>query len=94
MDFLDEMEESRDLDELIVAHERYLNAFVEKSFLGERSHHLYKTLFSLLSLFDLILHFRSHGDRLYESSHEMRAMYIVAFGLFVDKIGPTFLLYI
>ena len=51
---VDEMEESRDLDELIVAHERYLNAFVEKSFLGERSHHLYKTLFSLLSLFDLI----------------------------------------
>ena len=35
VEFLDEMEESRDLDELIVAQERYLNAFVEKSLLGE-----------------------------------------------------------
>ena len=34
VDFLDEMEESRDLDELIVAHERYLNAIVENSLLG------------------------------------------------------------
>lgn len=70
VDFLDEMEEARDLDELIVAHERYLNAIVEKSLLGERSHLLYKTLFSL---FDLILRFRSHGDRLYESAREMQA---------------------
>ena len=77
MDFLDEMEESRDLDKLIVAHERYLNAFVEKSLLGERTHYLYKTFFSLLSLFDFILHFRSHGDRLYESVHEMHVRYIV-----------------
>ena len=35
MDFLDEMEEERDLDELIVSHERYLNVIVEKSLLGE-----------------------------------------------------------
>ena len=28
------MEEARDLDELIVSHERYLNAIVEKSLLG------------------------------------------------------------
>ena len=34
VDFLDEMEEARDLDELVVAHERYLNATVEKSLLG------------------------------------------------------------
>ena len=34
VDFLDEMEESRDLDELIVAHERYLNVIVENSLLG------------------------------------------------------------
>lgn len=70
VDFSDEMEEARDLDELIVAHERYLNAIVEKSLLGDRSHHLNKTLFAL---FDLILRFRSHGDRLYESAREMQA---------------------
>ena len=35
VDFLDEMEEERDLDELIVAHERYLNAIVERSIMGE-----------------------------------------------------------
>ena len=34
MDFLDEMEEAKDLDELIVSHERYLNAIVENSLLG------------------------------------------------------------
>ena len=34
VDFLDEMEEERDLDELIVSHERYLNAIVENSLLG------------------------------------------------------------
>ena len=41
VDFLDEMEQARDLVELIVCHERYLNVIVEKSLLGERSHHLY-----------------------------------------------------
>ena len=34
VDFLDDTEEARDLDELIVAHKRYLNAIVEKLFLG------------------------------------------------------------
>ena len=34
VEFLDEMEEERDLDELIVSHERYLNAIVENSLLG------------------------------------------------------------
>eukprot|EP01018_Ginkgo_biloba_P005129 Gb_19455 [translate_table: standard] len=69
-DFLDEMEEARDLDELIAAHEKYLNSIVEKSLLGERSQHLCKTLFAV---FDLILRFRSHADRLYESAREMQA---------------------
>ena len=35
VDFLDEMEEARDLGELIVAHERYLNVIVERSLMGE-----------------------------------------------------------
>ncbi|KAH9321324.1 hypothetical protein KI387_015963, partial [Taxus chinensis] len=69
-DFLDEMEQARDLDELIAAHEKYLNSIVEKSLLGERSQQLCKTLFAL---FDLILRFRSHADRLYESAREMQA---------------------
>ena len=34
VEFLDEMEEARDLDELIVSHERYLIAIVEKSLMG------------------------------------------------------------
>ena len=35
VEFLDEMEEVRDLDELIVSRERYLNEIVEKSLMGE-----------------------------------------------------------
>ena len=35
VEFLDEMEEERDLDELPVAHERYLNAIVERPLMGE-----------------------------------------------------------
>ena len=38
VEFLDEMEEARDLDELIVSHERYLRATVEKSLLGNNLH--------------------------------------------------------
>ena len=34
VDFFDEIEEVRDLDELIVSHERYLTANVEKSLMG------------------------------------------------------------
>ncbi|GLJ12396.1 hypothetical protein SUGI_0190050 [Cryptomeria japonica] len=70
VDFLDEMEQARDLDELIAAHEKYLDSILEKSLLGERSHQLCKTLFAL---FDLILRFRSHADRLYEGAREMQA---------------------
>ncbi|EXC30855.1 Gamma-tubulin complex component 3-like protein [Morus notabilis] len=65
-----EMEVAKDLDDLLAAHERYLNSIVEKSLLGERSQTLYKSLFVL---FDLILRFRSHADRLYEGIHELQA---------------------
>ncbi|XP_062112176.1 gamma-tubulin complex component 3 [Humulus lupulus] len=65
-----EMEVAKDLDDLLAAHEKYLNSIVEKSLLGERSQTLYKSLFVL---FDLILRFRSHADRLYEGIHELQA---------------------
>lgn len=68
--FLSEMEVAKDLDDLLTAHEIYLHSIVEKSLLGERSQTLYKTLFVL---FDLILRFRSHADRLYEGIHEFQA---------------------
>lgn len=70
--FLNEMEVAKDLDDLLAAHEIYLHSIVEKSLLGERSQTLYKTLFVL---FDLILRFRSHADRLYEGIHEFQAKY-------------------
>lgn len=69
-DFLDELEVAKDLDDLLVAHEKYLHSIVEKSLLGVRSQTLYKTLFVL---FDLILKFRSQADRLYEGIHELQA---------------------
>ncbi|KAF5200937.1 Gamma-tubulin complex component [Thalictrum thalictroides] len=68
--FVDEMESAKDLDDLLAAHDKYLDSIVEKSLLGERSHSLFKTLFVL---FDLILQFRSHADRLYEGIHELQA---------------------
>lgn len=67
-----EMEVAKDLDDLLAAHEKYLHSVVEKSLLGERSQTLYKSLFVL---FDLILRFRSHVDRLYEGIHELQARY-------------------
>ncbi|EEF30048.1 gamma-tubulin complex component 3 [Ricinus communis] len=69
-DFSNDMEVARDLDDLLAAHEKYLHSIVEKSLLGERSQLLYKSLFVL---FDLILRFRSHADRLYEGIHELQA---------------------
>ncbi|GLT96213.1 hypothetical protein SLE2022_138550 [Rubroshorea leprosula] len=69
-DFSSEMEVAKDLDDLLAAHEKYLHSIVEKSLLGERSQNLYKSLFVL---FDLILRFRSHADRLYEGIHELQA---------------------
>ncbi|XP_057450494.1 gamma-tubulin complex component 3 [Lotus japonicus] len=69
-DLLSEMEVAKDLDDLLAAHEKYLHSIVEKSLLGELSQSLYK---SLLVIFDLILRFRSHADRLYEGIHELQA---------------------
>jgi gamma-tubulin complex component 3 len=71
-DFSSEMEVAKDLDDLLAAHEKYLHSIVEKSLLGERSQTLCKSLFVL---FDLILRFRSHADRLYEGIHELQARY-------------------
>lgn len=68
--FLSELEVAKDLDDLLAAHEKYMNSIVEKSLLGELSQSLYK---SLLVIFDLILRFRSHADRLYEGIHELQS---------------------
>ncbi|KAJ4970248.1 hypothetical protein NE237_003347 [Protea cynaroides] len=68
--FSNEMEAAKDLDDLLAAHEKYLRSIVEKSLLGECSQTLSKTLFVL---FDLILRFRCHADRLYEGIHELQA---------------------
>ncbi|GLT88329.1 hypothetical protein SLE2022_063600 [Rubroshorea leprosula] len=70
LDFSNEVEIAKDLDDLLVAHYEYLHSIVEKSLLGERSQNLYKPLFVL---FDLILQFRSHADRLYEGIHDLQA---------------------
>ncbi|GAB4843768.1 Gamma-tubulin complex component 3 [Ancistrocladus abbreviatus] len=67
--FSNEMEAAKDLDDLLAAHEKYLHSIVEKSLLGERSRCLFETLFVL---FDLILHFRSLADRLYDGIHELQ----------------------
>lgn len=68
--FSNEMEAAKDLDDLLAAHEKYLHSIFEKSLLGERSQSLSKSLFVL---FDLILRFRSHADRLYEGIRELQA---------------------
>jgi gamma-tubulin complex component 3 len=68
--FSNEMEVAKDLDDLLAAHDKYLHSIVEKSLLGERSQSLYKSLFAL---FDLILRFRSHADRLCEGIYELQA---------------------
>nr|XP_043609048.1 gamma-tubulin complex component 3 [Erigeron canadensis]XP_043609049.1 gamma-tubulin complex component 3 [Erigeron canadensis] len=68
--FCEEMEASKDFDDLLAAHDKYLHSIVEKSLLGERSQALYKSLFML---FDIILRFRSHADRLYEGIYDFQA---------------------
>lgn len=68
--FSNEMEAAKDLDDLLAAHEKYLHSIVEKSLLGEQSQTIYK---KLVILFDLILRFRSHADRLYEGIQELQA---------------------
>jgi gamma-tubulin complex component 3 len=67
--FSKEMEAAKDLDDLLAAHEKYLNAIVGKSLLGEQSQTIRESLFVL---FELILRFRSHADRLYEGIHELQ----------------------
>ncbi|EYU39957.1 hypothetical protein MIMGU_mgv1a001233mg [Erythranthe guttata] len=67
-----ELEAAKDLDDLLGAHEKYLHSILEKSLLGERSQNLNKTLFTL---FDVILRFRSHADRLYEGIYELQSRY-------------------
>ena len=42
LEFSNEMEIAKDLDDLLAAHEKYLDSIVEKSLLGERSQTLYK----------------------------------------------------
>ncbi|XP_068645827.1 gamma-tubulin complex component 3-like [Aristolochia californica] len=68
--FLEEMDAARDLDDLLIAHEKYLNAILEKSLLGEVSLPISKVLFVL---FDLMLRFHGHVDRLYEGIHELQS---------------------
>ncbi|XP_009125660.1 gamma-tubulin complex component 3 [Brassica rapa] len=67
--FAKEMEAAKDLDDLLAAHEKYLNSIVGKSLLGEESQTIRKSLFVL---FELILRFRSHADRLYEGIYELQ----------------------
>ncbi|KAG6504408.1 gamma-tubulin complex component 3-like isoform X1 [Zingiber officinale] len=67
--FSEEMDAARDLDDLLAAHDKYLNSIVEKSLLGERSLGVFKILFDL---FDLILRFRSHAERWFESIFELQ----------------------
>ncbi|GFP91661.1 gamma-tubulin complex component 3 [Phtheirospermum japonicum] len=69
-DLSKELEVAKDLDDLLGAHDKYLHSIVEKSLLGERSQNLHKILFTL---FDLILRFRSHADRLYEGIYELQS---------------------
>lgn len=67
--FSKEMEAAKDLDDLLPAHEKYLSSIVGKSLLGEQSQTIRKSLFVL---FELILRFRSHADRLYEGIYELQ----------------------
>lgn len=70
--FSDEMEAARDLDDLLTAHDKYLNSILEKALLGEKTQHICK---ALLVLFELILRFRGHVDRLYEGIHDLQPRY-------------------
>ncbi|KAI3678183.1 hypothetical protein L6452_37467 [Arctium lappa] len=67
--FCNEMDASKDLDDLLAAHDKYLTSIIEKSLLGQSSEALYKTL---LMLFDVILRFCSDVDRLFEGIYEFR----------------------
>lgn len=67
--FADGMDSSKDLDDLLAAHDEYLNSIVEKALLGERSQGIIGTLFVL---FDHILRFRSLADRWFERIYELQ----------------------
>lgn len=88
-DFLQGMDSACDLDELIAAHEKYLDSIIEKSLLGERSQLLCKTL---CSLFDLILRFRGLADRLYENARELDSRLVPQHLLFCGYSVHTHLL--
>ncbi|RLM84947.1 gamma-tubulin complex component 3 [Panicum miliaceum] len=63
------MDAAKDLDDLLLAHHKYLNSILEKALLGERSQGLLRNLFEL---FDIILQFRSHADRWFERIYELQ----------------------
>ncbi|GJN33848.1 hypothetical protein PR202_gb22474 [Eleusine coracana subsp. coracana] len=67
--FSDEMDAAKDLDDLLMAHDKYLTSILEKSLLGERSQGILRNLFAL---FDIILQFRSHADRWFERIYELQ----------------------
>ncbi|XP_062199147.1 gamma-tubulin complex component 3-like [Phragmites australis] len=67
--FSDEMDAAKDLDDLLMAHDKYLSSILEKSLLGERSQGILRNLFAL---FDIILQFRSHADRWFERIFELQ----------------------
>ncbi len=68
--FMEEMTLAKDLDGLIDAHERYLEAIVSKALLGERSALLTQ---QLGTLFELMLRFRGLADRLFEAARDAAA---------------------
>ncbi|WOL06631.1 hypothetical protein Cni_G15365 [Canna indica] len=67
--FSEEMDAAKDLDDLLAAHDKYLNSIVEKSLLGERSQAIIRILFIL---FDLILRLRCHAERWFERIFELQ----------------------
>ncbi|MQL85494.1 hypothetical protein Taro_018021 [Colocasia esculenta] len=67
--FSEEMDDAKDLDDLLAAHEKYLGSILEKSLLGEKSMEINRTLFAL---FDHILKFRSNADRWFEGIYELQ----------------------
>jgi gamma-tubulin complex component 3 len=86
--FSDEMDAAKDLDDLLMAHDKYLNSILEKSLLGERLQGILRNLFAL---FDIILQFRSHADRWFERIYELelRSAYLkFDNGIFRSRCPP------
>ncbi|PWZ39025.1 Gamma-tubulin complex component 3 [Zea mays] len=63
------MDAAKDLDDLLLAHDKYLNSILEKALLGKHSQGLLRNLFEL---FDIILQFRSHADRWFERIYKLQ----------------------